>query len=38
MMSEIVESVYIFCFSYVILVLGHTFISNEGKAVLSAYF
>lgn len=39
MMSERVQSVYIFCFSfYVILVLCHTFISNKGKAVLSASF
>lgn len=34
MMNERVESVYMFCSSfsfYVILVLCHTFISNQGK-------
>lgn len=38
-MTERVGSVYIIGFSfYVILVLCHTFISNEGKTVLSACF
>lgn len=38
-MSERVESVYIFCFKfYVILVLCHRFISDEGKPVSSACF
>lgn len=38
-MSETVESVYIFCFCfYVILVLCHTFIYIQGKSVLSACF
>jgi len=39
MMSERVQSVYIFCFSfYVILVLCHTFISNKGNACVDCRF